>query len=455
MKAGCGLAGQVLSLQAEAFRYFVQETNPANGLVADSTRPDSPVSIAAVGLGLAACPVAVERGLLPRPDALARALSAVRFFHDAPQGPQPDVTGWKGFFYHFLDRESGRRVWNSELSTVDSSFLVAGMLTCAAYFDGASPREAELRERVDAIYRRVDWKWALGRSRTLGHGWKPESGFLRYRWEGYDEALLLYALALGSPTHPIPPDSYAAWCETYRWEKHYDIEYLYAGPLFIHQLSHIWIDFRGIGDAYMRARGSDYFENSRRATLVHQRYAIDNPCGFRMYGADVWGLTACEGPGPARHRIDGRRRRFYGYKARGAPEGPDDGTLAPWAIVASLPFAPEIVKPAIERMNHPRLCNHDRYGLCATYNPTYPGAAGRHGWVSRWHYGLNQGPIVTMIENHLTGLVWGLMRQCGYLIDGLRRAGFTGDWLETVPPAPGPPEGSPPSGSAHPPEDPA
>lgn len=420
----------LLSLQRETFHYFVHETNSANGLVQDSSRPGSPVSIAAVGLGLAAYPVAVERGLLPRDEALDRALAAVRFFHGAPQSREPDATGWKGFFYHFLDRESGRRVWNSELSTVDSGFLVAGMLTCAAYFDGPAADESELRDKVDEIYRRVDWKWALGRSRTLSHGWRPEHGFLRYRWEGYDEALLLYILALGSPTHPIPPDSYTAWCETYSWERHYDIEYLYAGPLFIHQLSHVWIDFRGILDACNRERRIDYFENSRRATLVHQRYAIENPLGFEGYGADAWGLTACEGPGPARHQVAARRRRFWGYVARGAPKGPDDGTLAPWAVVASLPFAPEAVMPAIERMNHPRLRGEDQYGFCATYNPTFPGAAGRHGWVSRWHYGLNQGPIVTMIENHLSGLVWGLMRKCPYLVEGLRRASFTGGWLE-------------------------
>jgi hypothetical protein len=217
------------------------------------------------------------------------------------------------------------------------------------------------------------------------------------------------------------------------WERHYDVEYLYAGPLFIHQLSHVWIDFRGIQDAYMRERGIDYFENSRRATLVHRLYAIENPRGFEAYGADAWGLTSCEGPGPAVHRIDGRRRRFWGYVGRGAPKGPDDGTLAPWAVVASLPFAPEVVLPAIERMNRPRLRGEDEYGFCATYNPTFPSAPGRRGWVSRWHYGLNQGPIVTMIENHLTGLPWTLMRRCGYLVEGLGRAGFTGGWLTTGP----------------------
>ncbi|HET9581414.1 MAG TPA: glucoamylase family protein [Gemmatimonadota bacterium] len=426
MPAGDNL---LLDLQKETFRYFAHQTNPSNGLVADSSRPDSPVSIAAVGLGLAAYPVAVERGLLRRAEALDRALAAARFFHAAPQGREPDATGWKGFYYHFLDRESGRRVWRSELSTVDSAFLIAGMLMCGAYFDGPAGGESELREKADEIYRRVDWKWALGRSRTLSHGWTPERGFLRYRWCGYDEALLLYTLALGSPTHPIPPDSYRAWCETYAWERHYDIEYLYAGPLFIHQLSHVWIDFRRIRDPYMRGRGIDYFENSRRATLVHRLYAIDNPHGFKGYGPDAWGLTSCEGPGPAVHRVDGRRRRFWGYRNRGAPRGPDDGTLAPWAVVASLPFAPDIVMPAIERMNRPRLRGEDEYGFCATYNPTFPGAEAGRGWVSRWHYGLNQGPIVTMIENHLTELPWSLMRGCGYLVEGLRRVGFEGGWL--------------------------
>src|SRR5450631_1378495 len=172
---------------------------------------------------------------------------------------------------------TGRRAWECELSTVDSAFLLAGALTAGVYFDAPTADEQEIRMLADALYRRADWQWAQNGGATVTHGWKPESGFLPYRWEGYDEALLLYVLGLGSPTHPLPAESYAAWASTYEWRAVYDIPFLYAGPLFTHQLSHVWIDFRGIQDAFMRAHGIDYFENSRRATLVQQQYAIDNP----------------------------------------------------------------------------------------------------------------------------------------------------------------------------------
>ena len=255
-------------------------------------------------------------------------------------------------------------------------------------------------------------------------------------WEGYDEALLLYVLGLGSPTHPLPAQSYATWTTTYRWE-HGDEpgggqDYLYAGPLFTHQLSHIWIDFRGIQDAFMRAKGIDYFENSRRATQAQQRYAIRNPRKFNGYGSHCWGLTASEGPGPATLMVGGIERQFFDYLARGVPDGPDDGTLAPWAVVASLPFAPEIVLPTLEYCIHQaRLTQFNAYGFKASFNPSHPGEPGNpYGWwVSPWHFGLNQGPIVLMLENHRSGLMWRLMRSCPYIAGGLRRAGFTGGWL--------------------------
>ena len=254
---------------------------------------------------------------------------------------------------------------------------------------------------------------------------------MKYRWEGYDEALLLYLLGLGSPTHPLPAESYAAWLSTYSWKKIYGYEFLYAGPLFIHQLSHVWIDFRGVQDRYMRAKGIDYFENSRRATYVQQQYAIRNPREFALYSKHCWGITASDGPGPAALKVDGRQRRFFDYVARGAPFGPDDGTLAPWAVVASLPFAPTIVLPTIRYFtDHAKLRREDSYGFPATFNPTYPEtSANEHGWVSPWNFGLNQGPIVLMIENYRSEWLWRLMRQCPYIVTGLRRAGVTGGWL--------------------------
>jgi hypothetical protein len=244
--------------------------------------------------------------------------------------------------------QTGKRAWQCELSTVDSTILLAGALTAGAYFRADTTDETEIRALVDALYRRADWTWAQNGGATVTHGWKPESGFLEWRWQGYDEALVLYVLGLGSPTHPLRAESYAAWASTYKWTSSYGYDYLYAGSLFTHQISHLWIDFRGIQDAFMRAHGSDYFENTRRATYVQQRYAIDNPLSFVGYGKDCWGITASDGPGPDAIAVKGIERRFFGYLARGVPDGPDDGTIAPWAVAASLPFAPEIVLPAID-----------------------------------------------------------------------------------------------------------
>ncbi|WP_104668448.1 glucoamylase family protein [Ensifer adhaerens] len=435
MRMGNNSIDELRQLQQETFDYFLNEVNPANGLILDKTAPNWPASIAATGLALACYPVAVERGLMTREAAMARTLATLRFFWQSPQGPEPDATGYKGFYYHFLDMTTGRRAWQCELSTIDSALLYAGALAAAAYFDAADAREREISEIADALYRRADWQWALNGGATVTHGWKPESGFLEYRWEGYNEALLLYVLGLGSPTHPLPESCYDAWTSSYRWESCYGYEYLYAGPLFTHQLSHVWIDFRGIQDAYMHGKGIDYFENSRRASYVQRAYAIENPRKFEGYRECCWGITASEGPGPATLKSKGIEREFYDYIGRGVPYGPDDGTLAPWAVVASLPFAPEIVLQAIDYCIHQaKLKTLNRYGFKAAFNPTHPGEPGNpYGWwVSPWHFGLNQGPIVLMIENYQSGLPWNLMRRCPHITAGLRRAGFSGGWLSAT-----------------------
>ncbi len=402
--------------------------------VVATTTSITAVRLTATGLALACYPVAVERGFMPRAAAVERTLTTLRFFWNSPQGPELNATGYQGFYYHFLDMQTGRRAWQCELSTVDSAFLLVGALTAGMYFGAETLDEHEIRVLADALYRRADWQWAQNEGATLTHGWKPESGFLEYRWEGYDEALLLYILGLGSPTHPLPESSYAAWTSTYRWEHSYGYDYLYAGPLFTHQLSHIWVDFRGIQDAFMRAKGIDYFENSRRATHVQRQYAIANPLGFAHYGGHCWGLTASEGPGPAILNVGGIERQFFDYVARGVPYGPDDGTIAPWALAASLPFASEIVLPVLDYCIHDvKLTEANRYGFKASFNPTYPVTSGNpHGWVSPWHFGLNEGPTVLMIENYHTGLLWRLMRNCPYIVGGLRRAGFDGGWLCSV-----------------------
>lgn len=421
---------QLDDIQRSAFEYFLRESNATSGLVRDKTQRDAPASIAATGLALTNYPVGVERGFVSRAEAARRTLATLRFFWQSKQGSEPDATGHRGFYYHFLDMETGARAWRSELSTIDSALLIGGMLTAAAYFGG------EIRDLAEALYARVDWRWAQNRGATVTHGWKPRRGFLRYRWQGYDEAMLLYVLGLGSPTHALPPESYPAWASTYEWKSVYGIEYLYAGPLFTHQLSHVWIDFREIQDDFMRERGIDYFENSRRATLVQQQYAIRNPNGFAHYGELCWGMSASEGPGNVTRTIDGIKRRFFNYAARGVPHGPDDGTIAPWSVVASLPFAPEITIPTIvDFMRWQRVGEHE-YGFKAAFNPTFPDPDGLpNGWVSPWHVGINEGPVVAMIENYKTGLVWQLMRECPYVVTGLRAAGFAGGWLDAAQPS--------------------
>jgi hypothetical protein len=420
-------------LRRETFNYFRHEFNAQNGLIADKTQPGSPSSIAALGMGLSVYVVAVERGLLSRAEAVDRTLTLLRFFNSSHQGPEPDATGYKGFYYHFLDMRTGHRANQCELSTIDTAIFMAGVLTVASYFSESGEGESEIRELAEILYRRVDWKWALNEATTICHGWTPESGFLPYRWDtGYSEALLLYVLALGSPTFPVDPEGYRAWTSTFEWKKIYEIEYLHAGPLFIHQMSHLWLDFRGIHDDFNRKMGIDYFENSRRATYVQRQYGIENPRGFLHYHKYGWGLTASDGPGPAIIEVNGIRRVFYDYIARGAPFGPDDGTISPWAVVASLPFAPEIVidtvRHAIERLDLKRL---SPYGFDASFNSTFPGShRNRHGWVSPWIFGLNQGPIILMIENFQSELIWKSARKCRPIVEGLRRAGFLGGWLD-------------------------
>ena len=423
----------LIQLQRDTFRYFLEETNRDNGLVRDSTRAGSDSSITAIGFALAAYIIGVERDFISRADALERTLTTLRFLWNSPQGEERDATGHKGFFYHFLEMHTGRRAGNCELSTIDTTFLVAGVLAAAAYFDRDLKDEFEIRELADLLYRRVDWTWALNGGATVSHGWRPERGFLDARWDGYSEAIMLYALGMGSPTHPLPDDSYQVWTRSYQWKKVDGQEFLYAAPLFIHQLSHVWIDFRGIPDDYMRERGIDYFENSRRATLAQQSYAIRNPKNYSGYGEFCWGITASDGPGPDARTIGGIERRFFDYVARGIPDGPDDGTIAPWAVVASLPFAPEIVLPTICYLNEAYPQTMSKYGLRCSFNPTFGDPSqDKQAWHSQRYYGLDQGPVVLMIENYLSSFVWNLMKRCPYVVSGLRRAGFTNGWLQML-----------------------
>ena len=415
------------SLQRAAFGYFLSQSNPANGLVADRSVTGSPCSIAVVGFALSSYPVAVERGWMTRAEAVERTLATLRFFSNSLQSEGPDATGYKGFYYHFLDMQSGRRVWHSELSLIDTALLLAGILTAGAYFTENTQSETEVRQLADALYRRVDWRWAQNGKATLSQGWKPECGFLHYGWEGYNEAIILYVLAMGSPTYPIP-NSYQAWTATYQWENLYGHDFLYAGPLFIHQFSHAWIDFRNNPDRFMREKGIDYFENSRQAVYIQREYALRNPHDFRGYGENSWGLSAGDGPSPQRIRIDGRDRRFFGYTARGVPYGPDDGTIAPSATLASIVFAPEIALAATRHFceHYPEIVSE--YRLPSGFNPTFT-RNGSRCWVSEGYFGLDQGIVVLMIENYRSQLIWKLMSQCPYIGAGLRNADCRGGWL--------------------------
>jgi len=420
-------------LQRETFAYFLKEMNEKTGLIADKTQPGSPASIAATGMGLSCYITGVERGLITHDDAIKRTLTVLKFFYNSYQGTESDATGYKGFYYHFLNMKSGKRAWKCELSTVDTAILLAGIMTARYYFTGENKSEIEIRTLADELYARVDWQWALNGKDSISHGWKPESGFLRYRWnKKYSEAHIIYILALGSPTFPINAAGYKKWTSTFEWKKLYDIECIYAGPLFIHQMSQIWLDCKGIYDDLNRKVGIDYFENSRRATLIQQKYAMENPLGFAHYGENGWGFTASDGPGPAIRMIDGVKRKFYNYIARGAPYGPDDGTISPWAVVSSLPFLPKVVlstmRHAIERLDFEK---HHAYGFDASYNPTFPEKNNKsHSWISEWQFGLNQGPVILMIENYKSGLIWNIMKRCPHITNGLRLAGFSGGWLE-------------------------
>ena len=216
-----------------------------------------------------------------------------QFFWRSTQSEASDATGYKGFYYHFLDMRTGKRVWQCELSLIDTALLIAGVMVAECYFDADG---GGIRELADALYRRVDWRWAQNGTPGLSQGWKPESGFLHYGWEGYNEAALLYVLGLGSPTFPLTPAAYVTWQLTYQWENLLGQDVLYSGPLFTHLFSHAWIDFRGVRDAFMREKASDYFENTKSAIAIHREYGERNPYGFKAYSRDFWGVTAGDGP---------------------------------------------------------------------------------------------------------------------------------------------------------------
>jgi hypothetical protein len=428
------------TLERRTFDWFWDQTDNTNGLTPDRWPTKSFSSVAAIGFALTAYPVGVERGYVTRGAAATRTLNTLRFMYNSPQGSQPtNVTGYKGFFYHFLDMQTGYRFERVELSTIDTSLLIAGVLFCQSYFTGADGTESAIRAYADSLYLRIEWPWAMARPPVVSMGWHPESGFINADWKGYDEGMIVYVLALGSPIHPIDPTAWTEWTKTYNWGTFYGQTHVNFAPLFGHQYSHVWIDFRGIQDAYMRGKGIDYFENSRRATISQRLYAIDNPGQWRDYGPNVWGLTAGDGPFDTTLVIAGRSRQFWTYRARGAAAGEiqDDGTIAPTAAGGSVPFAPEITIPALIAMREKYGDNlFTNYGFVDDFNPTLTDVTPKYGRVTRgigWFdtdfLGIDQGPIIAMIENYRTDLIWKTMRKNPYIVAGLKKAGFTGGWL--------------------------
>lgn len=438
------------NLQRRTFRFFWDTTNKQNGMAPDRFPSPSFASTAAVGFALTAYVIGAERGFVSRSQARLRTLRTLRFLESLPQGPdESGMGGYKGFYYHFVHMHNGQRFGTTELSTVDTALLLGGVLLSQSYFDRDTRSEREIRELAEKIYARVDWQWAQNRPPVLSHGWRPETGFLRFDWRGYNEGMLMYILALGSPTHAIEPEAWTEWMRTYKdtYGKFGGQEFLSFGPQFGHQYSHVWIDFRGIMDAFNREKGFDYFENSRRASYAQRAYARENPMRWRGYDSEIWGLTACDGPADTVQIYNNEERGFFTYAARSTASIHilDDGTIAPTASVASIAFAPEIAIPAI-RAFRARFGEHlyQKYGFLDSVNPsfTFTDVPLRHGrviegigWVADDYLGIDQGPILAMIENYRSGLIWSVMRNNPHIRRGLERAGFTGGWLDTPAPA--------------------
>jgi hypothetical protein len=430
-------------IERRTFRWFWDTVNRTNGLVPDRSPTPSFSSIAAVGFALPAYAIGVERGWCRRAEARDLTLATLRFFWNAPQGP--GGAGHKGFFYHFLDMRTGERFKNVELSSVDTTILLMGVLFAGQYYDRDDAAEREIRRLANALYARADWNFFRSDGRkAISMGWHPESGLIDANWVGFNEGMFVNILALGSPTHPAPADLWEQWTAPYPrfWRGAGPTRRIAFAPLFGHQYSHMFIDFRGIRDAPMRAAGFDYFENSRRETWANRTYCAANPMGWDGYSGDIWGLTACDGPGSFELPFKGTKRTYFGYSARGPigePDGRDDGTIAPTAALGSLPFAPEIVIPCAQAL----LNQHGerifrKYGFLDSFNPSFRDAGARletgsvdpqQGWVAGDYLGIDQGPILLQAANYRDDFVWRYMRRAPAIRRGLKRAGFTGGWL--------------------------
>ncbi|MDE3059299.1 MAG: Tat pathway signal protein, partial [Bacteroidota bacterium] len=331
------------TIQHTAFNFFWNEANPANGLIRDRANANggssAACSIASVGFGLSAICIGVDHGWVSREAARDRVLTTLKTFWYSPQGDgSSGYIGNFGLFYHFLDMNTATRDGDTELSTIDTALLLAGIIDAKQYFSGSDSSETLIRQLADSIYYRMDWNLMRNYNPGILMAWKPGTGFSGYgQWVGYNEASIMYVLALGSPSHPVDYYAWQEWTSGYQYGSEYGYSYVIFPPLFGHQYSQCWIDYRNIADDYMKNRNLNYFENSRRAALAQRAYAVANPGGFAGYSDSLWGFTASDTP--------------YGYKARGAPPAQnDDGTITPTAPVSSIVFAPDEVVPVIKNM---------------------------------------------------------------------------------------------------------
>lgn len=359
-------------VQEDSFLYFRTFADAGTGLIHDVSSFNSPASIAATGFALAVFAIAQRHGWMGYRESYQ---SIDKIFKTL----EKQAANKNGFYYHFLDAKTGRRAWGSEASSIDTALLMTGVLLAGQYFKGT-----DIYARAEALYEKVNWEWMLNGSGMLSHGWKPENGFLPHYWDMYSEHLILQALALGSPTHPIPVSAWNGWD---RLEDEYNgrkIVYSFSGSLFTYQFSHAFIDFRKLND-----RGINYFENSKQATLANREFCIDNQVEFPSYSENIWGLSASLGPD--------------GYKAYGAKPGlgQNDGTIAPYAIASSLVFTPResLDSLAYIYQNH-RDQSYGQYGFRDAFNL-------ERNWSAQEYLGIDQGILILMIENFLTdGAIW-------------------------------------------------
>jgi hypothetical protein len=412
------------SIQHKTFLFFLNEHHPEWGIVKDRSAKWAPASIAATGFGIPSFAIGAERNWITRKQAAEITLNILKFFASSVQSNDTNAIGYKGFYYHFLRMNSGTREWKCELSSIDTGILMMGILFARNYYNGDNDAEIQIRSLAAILLGRMDWKFMQMSAKSkhpncISMAWTPENGLLNFGWSGYNEGLFLYILAAGTGMENVNK-SYDSWLSTYEWKTPYKgLSHVAFPPLFGHQFSQAFIDYRGLADKYMKEKGIDYFENSRRATYVQRQYAIDNPKGFIGYDSLCWGITACDGPGD---RYNTGTKKFEGYAGRGT-SGTDntiaeDGTIAPYGPISSLPFAPEIVLPTMKSLNAKFGSQiWGKYGYFDSFNLTAK-------WVDNDFIGIDEGPMLIMIENFRTGLVWNYVMKDPIIQKGLEKLGF-------------------------------